>query len=666
MFRPLRIFLIIASIMLAKNGFSQNQNDSIAHLKIEVEQLIQEKKYQLALNLIHKFTIEHGNQPSTQILEAMIHFHQMNYNGASALFSEVGIEYLQQNDFEKIYFWAFSARNGGQYKVAIDLFNLYISKGKSGQNRRLSEQEIKSCTYSLLHQNDSLQFQLVHLPSPLNSPYSEFAPVALSDRELVFSRYQGIFDDSLENLFTKTYVSDIYSVNYRQINSQVFRFQKPKLLSVKLSSIQDLTAHTSFNKAKNKCYFSRCQNLDGEIGKCAIYKSSKKNGKWSKPTKLDLGNNDFSYSQPYFYENETSKILIFSSNKEGGFGGFDLWYIQQNGTEWTAPINLGSMINSSGNEISPFFDGDQKMLYFSSDGHAGFGGLDIYKSLQIGSQWSTVVNLGQPINSASNDYSYFHRKEGIEVFLASNRTGSQHLDDAENCCSDIYFAYPLNVKPEFKTLLPTDSTVPIDSIEVSIKSLLPLDLYFDNDQPNPKSTLNTTNAVYEQLFIKYFSERKKYQRHFEKGLSSEELVIAQTAIDSLFDYHILGGFEKVNQVCEMLLQQLEVGMSIKLSIRGYASPLNSPEYNLSLSYRRIQSFINYLRTYQNGVLIQYLDSNENKPSQLKIIELPFGESIVNPKVSDDRKDLRNSVYSPEAALMRKIRIELYEQSKIID
>ena len=125
--------------------------------------------------------------------------------------------------------------------------------------------------------------------------------------------------------------------------------------------------------------------------------------------------------------------LYFSSNRQGGFGGYDLYVCYNKGGEWTAPENLGSEINTVGNEITPFFDGVN--LYFASNYHAGMGGYDLFQSDVVMGEWTYPLNLGNGINSPGDDY-YPALKQGDKtLYFSSNRLGGRGGDD-------IYFGIP--------------------------------------------------------------------------------------------------------------------------------------------------------------------------------------------------------------------------------
>lgn len=131
--------------------------------------------------------------------------------------------------------------------------------------------------------------------------------------------------------------------------------------------------------------------------------------------------------------------LYFSSNRVGGYGGYDIYVSYLKEGRWTYPVNLGPKVNSKGNEITPFFQ--DETIYFASDYLHGMGGFDIFKSSVIGGQWSFPENMGNGINSPGDDY-YPASKRGSDIlFFSSNRLGGKGMDD-------VYLAVPVSETEE--------------------------------------------------------------------------------------------------------------------------------------------------------------------------------------------------------------------------
>jgi outer membrane protein OmpA-like peptidoglycan-associated protein len=158
-----------------------------------------------------------------------------------------------------------------------------------------------------------------------------------------------------------------------------------------------------------------------------IFSSVKKKAKWTNPEPFFLNNNEYSVGHPAL--SRDGNILYFVSDMKGGYGGTDLYMCRRLQAGWGQPVNLGPVVNTSGNEMFPYMatSGD---LYFASDGHAGFGGLDIFRTRMLGdSIWMKPENLYQPINSSFDDFSLCMAGDGRSGFFSSNRPGGQGSDD---------------------------------------------------------------------------------------------------------------------------------------------------------------------------------------------------------------------------------------------
>ena len=134
--------------------------------------------------------------------------------------------------------------------------------------------------------------------------------------------------------------------------------------------------------------------------------------------------------------------------------------------------------------------------------------------------------------------------------------------------------------------------------------------------------------------------------------------LAQNRIKKFFRDNVESEFNQKNEFFEILQKLLDKGESFELYLRGYASPLASKEYNKLISQRRIDCFKNEIYSVGNGSLKKYLENGS-----LKLIELPYGESESPDGISDDPNDPRHSIYSPEAALQRKVQAEAIKRKK---
>lgn len=245
--------------------------------------------------------------------------------------------------------------------------------------------------------------------------YDEFAPVFYNNG-LVFcsSRNAGIMNHSTSQ---NKGVSKIYFVD------STGRHVSARLFSKDLTSILN-DGPVTFNKRRDTVYFSRNQDVSDKFSdiatrrnKLGIYSAVFINGEWTRVRELRINNEWYNVTTPCL--STDGKRLYFASDKPGGYGGSDLYYCPWNKDRWDDPVNLGPVINTKGNESYPFLTEDG--LYFSSDGHPGLGGKDIFFSLYSDSSWSEPVHLDPPINSPFDDLGILTDPLMNEGFFSSNR-----------------------------------------------------------------------------------------------------------------------------------------------------------------------------------------------------------------------------------------------------
>ncbi|MCF8298972.1 MAG: DUF1573 domain-containing protein [Saprospiraceae bacterium] len=575
-----------------------------------------------------------------------------NYKVASDWYHYV-LESDSASDFSLVRFWyAAMLKNCGDYDSAISNFKAFTQTySKTDFYSKKSQKEIQSCEFAIKLMKDTVNVKIEHLPTSVNSPYSEFGAVQLNSSVLYFSALRAIGSMEYESFIPNAFLSKIYISK-----NTTAGWSKGKEIDKVINNKTSHNANVAFNDAHTKMYFTRCSSDENSQMQCAIYLSVKEAGEWQKPVKLKSKINleNYTSTQPAVANIDDYEILYFVSDRPNGYGGNDIWYSVLKDGVYNEPVNLGSLINTQGNEITPFYYNHGKTLYFSSDWHNGLGAYDVFKSKGGLNSWEIPVNLGFPINSSCNDI-YF-TKNGIDKdgYFTSNRPGSYHIK-GETCCNDIYYYEWDEKKPEIVKKVEKDTV----KIEDKVKLLLPLTLYFHNDIPDPKSTNTTTNENYKTTLADYFLLKEKYEQEYSKGLKGEEKEKAVLDIKDFFDNYISKGFSDLEKFSDLLLTDLEKGSDVRIKIKGYCSPLNSTEYNLNLAKRRIASLKNFIAQYDEGIFKKYLDYTAENGGKLTIYEDPIGEAKAKAFVSDNPNDKRNSIYSRAAAFERKIQIILY-------
>ncbi|MDD2345471.1 MAG: DUF1573 domain-containing protein [Bacteroidales bacterium] len=574
-------------------------------------------------------------------------------------------EVLYQADtlkkFPETMFWlATATKQNAKYQEAHALFLQFLLEN-NGNNNFLSEKatiELKACKESILWKENPVPIKIEHLTQNINTPYSEFNAIQLGDTALYFSSLRLVFPENLNSIFPAIYISKIY-----RSAISVAGYSEGKELPLTINNPETHNANFCFSPDKNRLYFSRCKNENNFQLNCEIWVSEQQNGKWKKPERLNRRINapGVTSTQPFITSFNEKEILYFVSDRAGGYGGMDIWYSIYEAGKYQDPSNLGSVINTKGNEITPFYDDQNGDLFFSSDWHPGMGGYDVFKSQGALNQWEKPKNIGYPFNSPTNDiYFSINQEDTMAGYFTSNRKGSLYIN-GETCCNDIYY-YEWLEKPKEIALTDTLFVEHVD-LSLKIKELLPLTLYFHNDEPDPATTKTTTTKNYKTTLADYFGLMDIYKDEYAKGLSGDDRIKAQQNIEVFFNDYVKKGYTNLTLFAEWLKKDLDKGNHVKITIKGYTSPLHTADYNLKLASRRISSLKNYIYEFNNGVFIPYING-EIKNCRLELLDAPIGKTEASPLVSDNPNDKRNSIYSRAAALERRIQIVMYESDKI--
>ena len=595
------------------------------------------------------------------LLDSSQFIYQYKYAEASRLNYDFDIAYywydkVIKEDNAKMYpetpFWmATILKSKGQYKEAKKLFDKFYKKQKINKDKQRlqlankAKQEIDACDLSLILVSNPVNVIVNHLDSNINSKVSEYAPFEL-DTVLYFS--------SLRNSGKKK--RDINNVGFNKLYSAFKKeehWQKAKALDSLFNASNIHNANTSFNEDFTKIFVSRCTAVNSVDYSCQIFYSEYKDKNWSVlralPPPINLYNSNS--TQPCATKLNGKDVLFFSSNRPAGQGGMDIWYCFFDGDlKFEMPINAGKNVNTSENEITPWFVKETNSLFFSSTWHKGLGGFDIFKSELKDNQFTDPQNLGYPINSSYNDIYYSVNSKKNKAYISSNRIGS-YFEEKQSCCNDIYsFAIEPLTEPQKPVTVDTTKFI-MDQLKV----LVPLTLYFHNDEPEPRTKVIVTKKNYKKTYDDYILLKSKYLVEYPSGLKDKEKEQAENRINNFFEDSVDAGMHDLDKFALLLEEVLLRGEKVKITMKGYCSPLASTDYNVNLAKRRISSLRNYFLEYKSGLFVKYVDNPDSTQGKIVFTDEDIGELPVS-KVSDDVKDVKNSVYSPFAAAERKIQI----------
>lgn len=310
-----------------------------------------------------------------------------------------------------------------QARASLEKFaKKYPSKPKDELNRHLGRNRLEYATKSPEIRS---QPATMSAPVPLNfvnSSSNDYKPQInpLGTRMYFTSVRKGGFDYIADSTNMNDWGEDLY---YSTVINK--RWSPPELLPEPINSNRSDFGATFTGDGQTMVYV-RCLS-DESVGSCDLYISYLFGTRWTEPVNMgNVVNSEDWESQPNI-SSDGNKV-IFASNRKGGYGGTDLYLVEKNHLgDWGIPQNLGSTINTPLDESSPFLASDGKTLYFSSDGHPGFGGVDIFYALFENGKWSAPINLGAPLNSSGEDKDFTISAQGMGYF-ASSRLDENNYD----------------------------------------------------------------------------------------------------------------------------------------------------------------------------------------------------------------------------------------------
>ncbi len=319
------------------------------------------------------------------------------------------------------FYYAMGLKASGFYEEAAVEFDAFSDIYRENDYQVYSDwatREMQGCALAK-ETEPQKNIKLNYLTKVVNSPRKEFSPIPFGNDILYFS------SDSKAS--TKIYRTERIDRTWKEpIEPTIFGAMEKEHFS-----------GGSFTPNKKRFYFTQCDIVDGEY-RCDIYVMQRNPSNWSKPIKLPdyINSQGYSATDPFVVVRGGQEILYFSSDREGGVGGKDIWFAIKNSKtddlNFDIPVNLGDNINTSQDEISPYYVTKNNTLYFSSNGHINIGGFDVFKAEGKESSWKNVANLGTPINSSANDTYYILDEDMTSGFLASNRVFGSDKNQTDN------------------------------------------------------------------------------------------------------------------------------------------------------------------------------------------------------------------------------------------
>ncbi len=397
-------------------------NTSFAQLK-RANKYYDNYEYIKAIQLYKKAVKKKDNK---EALEKIANSYRLtkNYKEAEGYYAQL----VKQSGVTPInnFYYGMVLKNNGKIDEAKEQFKIYAN---SSPNDKRAELSVKSCEEIKLWISRVQQFEVSSVAN-LNSVHSDFSPVVYKN-DLVFisERTKDIINYSSYG-WNKQPFLNVYSSSISTTADGKSTISK----KVKSFSWQINTNYhdgpVCFNAEQNVMYLTRVNYVLNKKDKNFVnlpklYISKAHGNSWSKAEPFQYNVDGYSTAHPSISADGQS--LYFASDMPGGLGGTDIYVCKKEGDAWGKPQNLGEQINTAGSEVFPFIRKDG-VLFFSSDGHSSFGGLDIFSSSKVDGKYTEAKNLGLPLNSITDDFGIFFTEE-TKGYFSSDRAGGLGSDD---------------------------------------------------------------------------------------------------------------------------------------------------------------------------------------------------------------------------------------------
>ncbi len=584
---------------------------------------------------------------------------------------------------EVYYNYSLSLKANSNYDKAQEVLENYLLESNNPEIKRLAEFQLRN----LNNIDDILEdqtFYTVKNLDAINTPAAEYAPFFHKD-QLYFTSTR----DEEGRIYKATgdNFSDIYKV-------------KSKAANVDTASVEKLPSIINWSDANegSVAIDSRGRTMvfaRGNTGKrkglndVNLYITRYRNGKWSEPELMKINDPQAWNSTPAF--SEDSRTLYFSSTREGGYGGVDLYSSTVNSRgQWGNVRNLGDKINTPEDEMFPSTSQDGK-LYFSSNGHPGLGKLDIFVAERTGGK-TKISHLGQPMNSNKDDFAVFMYSPD-RGFFSSDRPGGQGRDDIYTFKNENPNLKIVNYFLAGKTTTHNTSDEEVILPGANVRIFSQDSVLLGEILTGQDGEFNFRVSEEEDYFIiaekdNYFTTRKTFSTNGKTVDKSQltslvtnkvfetEILLEEIILDKAFELeNIYYDFDSANiradaaVELDRLVTILEDNPPIKIELSSHTDARGEAAYNQELSKRRAESAVAYI--ISQGIDPSRIKARGYGESQLIIEDAQTEEEHETNrrtefKVTEYDKEIARRIREQEEAQFKKgtVEIEIKEEKEV--
>lgn len=561
------------------------------------------------------------------------HFLLRNYAAANGFYKTLSdLDSVKHKNPLALYQYALTEKYLGRYteaKTVFEKFNRVVSgDDKLSEWRKNASREAQGCDLGLQLQanTDMPAFKVEHLNEKINQPFTDYAPILASDNQLYYGSW--ISDSVMLDGKREKYA--VFSRIY-QSNRTGNDWSEGAAIASEVNAVNYHTGNPSLTPDGKTMYYTQCAQDETGRMLCNIYKSNWANGTWSSGEKLDgsVNKEGTHTTQPAVGRNEAGDLVLYFSADRNPVRGMDIYAAKINANGTTEAARPVSIINTKGDEATPYFDFKTNTLYFASNGHINIGGFDIFKTSLSNGEWSEPIHMGLPINSSVDDmYFSWDEKQG-EGFVVSNRPGGFGQKSA-TCCDDIYSVTKTKLNFAVKGLLQNadNNYKTIDNGLVQlyderegkeIKTLYAADgSYFFDLEKEKAYKIIARKKGFEDMLLSVSTVGKRSSdtvtldftmKSIPEKLSHVGETIGEVYWEFNKDMLSAGAPDTLNKVTQFMADNPQY----VLEVGSHTDGKGSEEYNLALSQRRSDAVLKYLLS--------------KKIRKFRLISKAYGESM---------------------------------------
>lgn len=436
MIKALKITLVFILSWNVQQAFAQPMKTVDYNTKLMVaDKAASEGDYYGAIEWYTK-AFEESKDLNLQLAIADLYILVRDFNKAEKIYDRI-LKRDKKKEYEDIRIdFAKTLKSQGKYRDALKEFNTILEDAESTDSlKAMARFELKGIEM-MDNLAPNLEAIVNFLPGKVNSGSAESAPAIGPDGSLYFSsfnRKKEIILDGSEN--------DYHAKIYNADKNDKGEYDKVTELPESINRPEFNAAGVAFSRDGKRMYFTRAVLQNNNIETSTLFVSNRSDEGWGAPREIAELKGEYIIKHPYVGELFGNEVLFFSSNMLGGLGGFDLYYSTIKGDTYGLPTNLGTVVNTPADEVSPYYNNGT--LYFSSNGHPNMGGFDIFYATWNGFNWEGLTNIGFNYNTAYDDIFLRFNESGSSGFLVSNRPNKdkQKMKGSDSCCDDIYSVY---------------------------------------------------------------------------------------------------------------------------------------------------------------------------------------------------------------------------------